>query len=1130
MTGKMEMNFASEDSLSGRFKHYGLRLPGILVLFFGLTLSANSQMPSMRVRYFSKADGITNSYINNVAQDSTGFIWVATHDGLFKYDGYTFTGYYSNRADDHSISGNEINSMYYDSRGRLWLGTNNGICFYNEKSDNFTRISDFQPLTDNQVISCINEDKNGNIFISVYHAILRYNEKTEKFNQVVFINSREINWFQFDSADNLWVGCSENAGLFRCQLNKNPDEIQLQPGSSNNVIKNVNVSGFAIDGDSIWVATFGQGIKMLDTKSGKIVQYPYNNSSEAKVLRMYVDKNNNIWSVDFSGLKFLRKRSGRFFGYYPRQNDPFSIRGSVKGIFQDKQGNYWVYNDPGGVGIDMLLKGFTNFDNNPQDYWHTTDISIVAIEEDRYGNLWLGNSTNGVDIFNWQTGKTIRYFYNSKDKYSLGQGATLCLFRDSSGTMWIGTYQGGLQYFDDKTRKFISYMHNDGNPNTIAGNDVRSIAEDDDGNLWLAIHGKGVDKFEPGRKRFTHYTKSQNRLINNWAYKVLFDHRGDLWVGTLKGLSRLKKGESVFESWRSEFTDTTTISNDYITTLHEDKNNTMWVGTTAGLSRYNPRKNNFTRFNDILGSDNISGILDDDKDRLWISTHSGLSMYDPQTRKVINFTSYDGLGADEYNPRASFCNSSNDFFFGGIKGVDAFNPSKLKFNTKPPRVYIDGIRVFNKSLSADSAGYKLLKNLRFVKGITLKHNENIITIYFKALNFINPGLNRYSYKLEGLDKQWHDAGTGCEATYTKLSPGRYTFKVIACNNDGIWNTSGAKLDIEVKSPWYATVFAIMVFALLLITIVVWYIGWRTGALERQSANLEKSVQEKTSELSVKNELLRKHAEHLDEANKLLVERQDQLEQQSEELKDQTENLALANAELEKLNATKDRLLSIIGHDMSTPFSAILGLTNLFETEFESLTDDKKLEYVRDINISSERLYALLQNLLLWARSQMMKISYNPSVIDLCRMVNDIFELRRGELKAKSIEHYIDCPEHLTAWADPDMTKAILRNLVSNAIKFTPQKGTVGISVKVTDHEIEISVTDTGKGITREKIAQTMSSEMVEPEWGTDGEKGSGLGLALCRDFVSMNKGRLEITGTPGMGSIFTFTLPIVEEK
>lgn len=1122
----MGMSFNLHYIMPWSVNHNGLKKLYICLILAYLPLLSFSQVPSLSIKYFSRADGLTDSYINQVTQDSTGFIWIGTRNGLFRYDGYEFTGYFSVSNDNKSIPGNDITSVYYDPNGKLWLGTNNGVCYYNPDSDNFTRISDFQQQNENLIISCITSDKQGTIYVSIYQTIFRFNEKAQHFKQAVTTEGMEVNTFLFDNENNLWVGCAENGGLFRSSFKKENDELHLKAGSVENVIKGVSINSLGYDGKRIWAATATSGIRMYDTGTGQTVQYSYSNSAEARASRIFVDKRKNVWAVDFAGLKVLTPGTRAFTGYYPRQNDPKSIRGSVKGVFQDRQGNYWVYHDPGGVGISMRLKGFAHFDNNPQDYWRTTDINIIALQEDRYGNLWCGNSTNGIDIFNWHTGRTTRYFYDSKGKYTLGQGATMCLFRDSHGTMWIGTYLGGLQYYDEGSRRFVSYLHNDKNPYSIAGNDVRSIAEDFDGNLWLAVHGKGVDKFDVRQKRFFHYTKNQNRLANNWTYQVMVDHRGDLWVGTLKGLSRLKKDESVFESFRSSFADSTTLPNDYITVVHEDKNNNLWVGTTSGLARYNPRKNNFIRYPDILVNSNISGILDDDQDRLWISTHDGISMFDPSSQKIKSFSSYDGLGADEYNPRAMYCNSSNEFFFGGIKGIDAFNPKNLRFNTKPPDVYIDGIRVFNKNLSSDSTGYKIRRNLRLVKKVTLSHKENIITIYFKALNYINPELNRYSYKLEGLDKKWHEPGLTREATYTNLRPGKYTFRVIASNNDGIWNTEGARLQIEVIPPWYATVVAITAFILLFIALVVLYIFKRTGALEKTRIILEKTVKDKTFELSVKNELLKKHAEHLDEVNRLLVERQNQLEQQSEELRKQSENLALANAELEKVNATKDKLFSIIGHDMSTPFSAIIGLTGIFETEYDSLTDDQKIEYIRDINLSAQKLYAMLQNLLLWARTQIMGISYNPSAVDLCRAINETMELRQGDLKNKRINSFVDCPEGTMVWADPDMTRTILRNLLGNAIKFTPKNGTVGISVRLSGSDVRISVSDTGKGISEEKIAQIMASDIVEPEWGTDGEKGSGIGLALSREFILRNKGQMEVSGRPGKGSIFTFTLPV----
>jgi ligand-binding sensor domain-containing protein len=512
----MGMSFISKKSYYNNVMYGVVRLFITPALFFLFLLPANAQLPNLRIKYFSRNDGLTNSYINQVTQDSIGFIWVATRDGLFRYDGYSFTGYFFRQGDSNSLSGNDISSMYYDSKGRLWLGTNNGICYYNEETNSFNRINEFQQQTDNQTISCIAEDRNGNIYVSIYQSLFIYNEKTKKFKPVVVTQGKEINTFLFDETNNLWVGCSENAGLFRCQLVKDQEEIHLITGSSNNVIKDINVNSIVYDEGKLWIASFGGGVKQYNTRTGITVHYPYNGSNESKASRIYIDRYKNIWSSDFSGLKILPPGANRYSGYYTRVNDPYSIRGSAKGIFQDRQGNYWVYHDPGGVGISMLLKGFKHFDNNNQDYWHTTDINIVAIQEDQDGNLWLGNSTNGLDIFNWHTGKTMRYYYNSNDRYSLGQGATMCLFRDSRGVMWIGTYFGGLQYYDTKTGHFISYRHNDNNPNSIAGNDVRSITEDNDGNIWLAVHGKGVDKFDLRQKRFIHYTKAQNRLSNNW--------------------------------------------------------------------------------------------------------------------------------------------------------------------------------------------------------------------------------------------------------------------------------------------------------------------------------------------------------------------------------------------------------------------------------------------------------------------------------------------------------------------------------------------------------------------------------------------------------------------------------------
>lgn len=1110
----------------------GRKLWIIIALSGIFSLAGYAQVPTLRIKYFTKEDGISSSSINHIAQDSTGFIWIATHDGLYKYDGYDFTAFFSKQNDSTSLPGNIINYIYSDSGGRLWIATNNGICLYNEDLDNFIRISDRSRLAGlpRSPVNHIAEDPNGNIYISSNRFIFRYNAETKEFITVCSFEKGTINDFLIGRDYNIWIAGSGNSGLFRENLKTLKDEIVLVAGNDNNILKNTLVNGIALVNEKLWIATFGGGIKMLESNADNLYGYPFNNSDESLAVGVFSDNNNNIWSTDFTGLKILDKQSNTFVGFYPRLNDPQSIRGFVKGVFQDRQGNYWIYHEPGGVGISMRLKGFTHFDNNAQDFWHTSDASILSLQEDSKGNLWIGYANGGIDIFDWQNGTTLRYVNDGPEKFSLGRGAVLCIYRDRQGIMWIGTYLGGLQYFDEEKNGFVSFVNNQNDTNSIAGNDIRSIVEDNEGNLWLAVHSKGVDKFDRTNNRFIHYNNTNNKLSNNWTFQVLVDFKGDLWVATAWGLNHLRKEESMFRNYLSIFNDSTGLTNNLVTTLYEDDNHTIWAGTPSGLNRFNTDKNNFTQYSNIFGSNDITGIEGDIENHLWVSNRLGISVLDPESRKVKNFSTIDGLGSDEYNARALYRSKNNDLLFGGTNGIDIFNPQKLNYNNQPPTVFIDKIKILNEELTIENSEHKLQKHIRRTRKITLDYTDNVITICFKALNFINPQTNLYSYRLQGFEKEWHKAGTIREATYTNLNPGSYIFNVRASNNDGVWNEKGAELIIEVLPPWYKTLVFRIAALILAIALILIYIDLITSQLRKQKIILEKAVNEKTFELSEKNALLNKDSEHLNEVNQLLVEKQILLEQQSEELKRQSENLARTNQELQKLNSTKDRLFSIIAHDLSSPYGAIIGLTDLLAMQFDTLSENEKREYVEMIHISSERQYELLQNLLLWARSQTSRISIKPEKIVVREILSEITELRTESLKTKAIKVKIDCHEDVRAWADQQMLKTILRNLFGNAIKYTPQNGTITFSVIRDAKMINVSITDSGTGIKQSKIDELLFSDIIESEAGTDGEKGSGLGIVLCRDFIKMNNGQLKITSEEGKGSTFTFSLPVIGEK
>jgi ligand-binding sensor domain-containing protein len=635
-----------------------------------------AQVPSLWIRYFTREDGLTSSAITNVTQDSTGFIWIATRDGLYKYDGYAFTGYFTQPEDSTSLPSSHINYLYIDSKSKLWVATAFGICYYNKDLDNFERIADsknYAGLTGINITQ-IGEDLNGNILIAHIQGIYRYALHERLFKEVVSVEKGQINHFLVDNVNRIWIGCSDNQGLIRFNPNTRESKVFLSLETEKGEFSTATVNRLAMENNRLWIALNGEGICMLNTVNGKLTRYPYLNNDDAVAINVYIDHSERVWTVDYAGLKILDNLTDSLTPYLPVKDDPHSVKVNVKGIFQDRQGNYWIYHEPGGVGIRTAPKGFNQLYNTAGYNRTASDANVSSIHEDARGHIWLGYYGGGIDVIDLQEGDTIHLRHNPKDKYSLGRGTILCIFSDSKGTMWIGSYFGGLQYYDEQSGNFVSYVNNPKDPNSIAGNDIRSITEDREGNLWIAVHSKGVDKFDRKHNRFTHYNNAQNNLSNNWPFKLLVDSKGDLWAATAWGLNHLKNGESNFTSYLFSDEDTNSLSNNMVVDLFEDTQQVLWVGTSSGLNRYNRNKDNFIRYVNLFANNYLSGILGDADGNLWISNLSGLAMINSKNGAVKNFGVIDGLISEEFNPRSCYRNKFNEFFFGGTKGVDIFNP------------------------------------------------------------------------------------------------------------------------------------------------------------------------------------------------------------------------------------------------------------------------------------------------------------------------------------------------------------------------------------------------------------------------------------------------------------------------
>jgi signal transduction histidine kinase/ligand-binding sensor domain-containing protein len=1105
-----------------------------ILLFLFYIPSSFTQIPELNFRYYSKSEGLASSNTLDIIQDSLGYIWVGTNNGLDKFDGYTFTHYKYNSSDSLSVPNNRIQKLFIDSKGILWIGTSRGVCYYNQQKDRFNRIPTFILDTEHEDYNFvdISENQDGELFFLTSTRLFKYDPVNNNLRNIFYIGSNNANMIYIDGNDFIWIGTYES-GIIKLGSNYKPAKT-YQKGNNFNSLNCNSVFDIVKWDNSIWIATLGGGINILDLETDNISTIPTIEENENYSFELYVDNFNQMWVIDFKGLRLYDKSSRKFIGYYPDEKNPYSIKSNASVIFQDKQNNYWVIHEPGGIAVSTVPRGFKYFTTGENKKWHTSDSKILSICEDKNNNTWLGFASSGINIFHWKTGHIEKLSHNPDNPYSVGQGAVLNIFNDSENDIWVSTYFTGLQRYDAEKKRFHTFKPDPENPYSISTTDIRAIREMKNGDLLIAAHGKGVDRFNKKNGKFYHYTVLSHKLSNEWVFDVLEDSKGNIWAATAWGLNVLKNGATNFRFYHHVQNDSTSLSDNQVLCLFEDSKGKILIGTTNGLNIYNEKYDNFSYINLALDNQYICGILEDKYNNYWISTQEGISRISSNTLSIENFDNNEGVRSGEFYPRSVYNSYERGLMFGGTKGFDIIEVDNLIRNLAPPNVIITKFKLFNEEINCITHPELLENNISATKSITLQSYQNTINIGYVGFNHINPKNNKYAYKLEGFDLKWNEVGPTREAVYTNLDHGEYTFKVIASNNDNVWSRSSASIKIIILPPWYKTT-VFRIFILISIIILIIFVNYfRTRQFMRQQHILEQKVDEKTEELLEKNKLLEEKTDNLKEAYALLIERQHQLQVQSRKMKKQSDNLENANKELQSLNSTKDKLFSIIAHDLSNPFNTILGFSDLLTQNFDKMKDKDKIRLIGIINSSSVKFYSLLQNLLLWARTQTKRLSHLPENVNLRNAINDILDLLKAGFTQKNITVSFDSLDDIIVYADVEMTKTILRNLLNNAIKFTPVNGNIDISLsnkhngEKKGNEIFISIKDSGVGISPDTMPDILESGPITPGEGTEGERGTGLGLTICKEFLKINGGRLLIESEEGKGSTFTFSLPVAK--
>lgn len=1073
------------------------------LLFVSSFFIAFPQNGDLKFMNLTREQGLSNSTVEAICQDSKGFMWFGTDDGLCRYDGYNITIYKNNQSDSNSISGNFIGSLFEDGKQRLWIGVNEGLNCFEKTTNTFIRYKNIPGhpfVISSNDVNCIYGDRSGNLWVGTAGGLDLFIYDSVYFKHfrpaINGIPSDNINCVFEDRKGNLWIGSNEGLALFD---RKRREFISFKDKSS--VISGLNslsITGLQEDFDgNLWIGTMEDGLFMLDVLEKTLISFRHHkdqpSSISSDVIKsMLVDRKGNLWIGTENGGLSLWEPDKRSFLHFKNDPDkPFSLsQKTASAIFEDRQGNLWIGTHRGGINLySPNAYKFNMYTQGPTQH-NISFKDVKTFFEDDQGNIWIGTDGGGLNIWNRKKDTFTNYRYDPKNPNSIGSDAILHIMKDRRGNIWIGTWGGGLNLYNPSTGTFSRYLNSPNDASSISSNNIWRIYEDRRDNIWVATFYGGLNILDPKTRKFERIIYNPSDRKSFWGNNVVSineDKSGNIWLGTEDGgLNCYDPSNKHFSHYFYKSQNGIIQVEGNLRVIFPDSKGRLWIGQ-KGLYFFNPETDTFDLFKSGSGLENeiIQGILEDNNGSLWISTNNGLVKLNPEIGSFKRFTDADGLQGLEFGPNACLKTTTGEMLFGGFKGFNIFNPNNIRSNTDPPPVYITDFQIFNKSVIPGKKGSPLRQNINETKEIHLSYSQRSFSFEFAALNYISSGKNQYAYYLDRFDKTWNYVGGQRRAIYTNLDPGDYAFHVKASNNDGIWNELGASIRVIITPPFWMTWWFRVLVVVLLLTVIYLVFYYR------------KKIE------------LRKFEE----------------------------------TKREEMHQIQLQFFTNISHEFRTPLSLILGPLEKIGKEDQHPTFK---HYYKIMYRNANRLMGLISELMDFRKVESGALKLRVRQGDLNVFLNQIAEEFTVFSQHKQINFTIrQTVNPFQVWFDHQILEKIILNLLANSFKYTENGGSITMEIltSLTDFKSDFTnelivksgfkassvaylrIADSGIGISKESIKHLFERYFRIEE----SHLGSGIGLALVKSLTFIHKGDIYVYSEYGKGTEIIIGIPVGKE-